>query len=202
MFIAFLAATSTAATLGGGVTDAEGGALSGVTVYAVDHRLGYATAVTTNDGAWEIENLPAGPYRIWAVPEDNVDHPSRFFPNALAYCDGETQVLAKGGELLGVDLSLPYGGRIEGRVVDASGIGLDGVEVTAEGQNDLQGYRRSAISDAEGHYQIVGLQASESGSGAYTVELEAEGYPGQFYGRVYDRSQSARRGHAWRRGDP
>ena len=50
MFIAFLAATSTAATLSGSVTDEDGVGLSGITVYAVDHRLGYATAVTDNGG--------------------------------------------------------------------------------------------------------------------------------------------------------
>jgi hypothetical protein len=173
------------------VTNDDGAGLSGVTVYAVDHRLGYATAVTGNDGEWGIENLPEGPYRVWAVPDDAVDHPSRFYPNALIYCEGEAQDLAKGGELAGLELSLPNGGRIGGRVVDNAGIGIPGVEVTAEGQNELQGYRRSAVSDADGWYEIVGLQAEESASGAYTVELEADGYPSQYSGGVYDRSQSA-----------
>ena len=67
MFIAILVASSTAASLSGSVTNDDGAGLSGVTVYAVDHRLGYATAVTGNDGEWGIENLPEGPYRVWAV---------------------------------------------------------------------------------------------------------------------------------------
>ena len=191
MFIAILAATSAAATLSGSVSNEDGVGLSGVTVYAIDHRLGYATAVSGNDGGWEIENLPAGPYRVWAVPENEVDHPSRFYPNALEYCGGEAQGLAKGGEIQGVGLVLPPGGRIDGRVVDSDGFGIAGVKVTAEGQDGMQGYRRSAVSDGEGFYRIRGLQAEDSGSAAYAVELEADEYPTQYLGQVYDRSQSA-----------
>ena len=191
MFLALIASSAFSASLSGSVVDESGEPLSGLTVYAVDHRLAYASAMTSSDGSWGIENLPEGAYRIWAIPENDVNHPSRFYPQAFDYCEGEPQWLAKGGELIGLDLALPEGGVVLGRVLDPDGEPLSGVEITAEGEGEAQGYRRKAYTDESGNFEVVGLHAPESASVAYTIESDLSGYPSQFAGPTYARSESA-----------
>src|SRR5919106_183212 len=53
------------AELNGRVTDASGGVLPGVTVTATQMATGLVrTAVTDENGAYLISNLPPGPYRL------------------------------------------------------------------------------------------------------------------------------------------
>ena len=72
MFLALFASSAFSASLSGSVVDESGEPLSGLTVYAVDHRLAYASAMTSSDGSWGIENLPEGAYRRQPVSANAV----------------------------------------------------------------------------------------------------------------------------------
>ena len=189
--ITFLLAVASASSLSGSLLDASGSPLPGVTVYAVDDRLAYASGISTNDGSWGIESLPAGRYRVWAVPDDSMNFPYRFFPDEFSYCSGEPQTLAKGAALEGLDLVLPDGGRIQGRLLDEVGDPLVGVRVEAEGTLAASSYRRKATTDSSGIFEIAGLEAPGSGTEAYTLRVSPDGYPSQYLGEVYEKGESA-----------
>jgi hypothetical protein len=189
--ITFLLAVASASSLSGTLFDASGSPLPGVAIYAVDDRLAYASAVSTNDGSWGIEDLPAGRYRIWALPDDSMNFPYRFFPDDFSYCGGEAQILVKGADLGDLDLVLPEGGRIQGRLLDALGSPLVGMRVEAEGTLAAASYRRKATTDSTGAFEISGLEAPGSGTEAYTVRLSPDGYPSQYLGEVYAKDESA-----------
>jgi protocatechuate 3,4-dioxygenase beta subunit len=156
----------------------------------VDDRLAYATALSTNDGSWGIEGLPPGRYRIWAVPDDSVNHPPRFYPSAFSYCEGEKQVLVKGAQMEDLDVLLPEGGRIHGTLLDESGAPIVGARVEAEGTQHARSYRRRTTTNGDGAFEIRGLEAPGAGTEAYTFEVDAEGYPTQFLGPTYVSDES------------
>ena len=188
--ITFLLAAASASSLSGSLSDFNGEAVSGITVYAMDDRLGYASATSTHDGSWGIEGLPAGRYRVWAVPADTMNHPARFFPESFSYCDGQVQSLAKGQDLPGLDQVLPEGGRIVGRLLDDDGLPLVGVRVDAEGTVAARSYRRKAITDSTGAFDVQGLEAPGAASEAYSLRVSPEGYPSQYLGPVYTKDES------------
>ena len=178
-----------ASSVSGTLTDAEGEPIAGVAVYAVDHRLAYAGAQTTNDGRWTIENLPAGSYRIWAVPSDMQDYPSRF-AERVRVLFGRTAAASEGEAVEEIDFFLPEGARLRGQILDALGEPVVGAEVVAEGTGSARSYRRRGETSDDGSFELVGLQAPGSGSRAYSLEVRADGYPTQFVGPAYDDAES------------
>ena len=183
-------ATVSAASLSGQLLDSQDEAVTGVSVYAIDHRLGYAAATSTNDGSWQIEGLPAGRYRVWVTPPDSAKFPSRFFPDHFQYCDGEVLEVEQEASREELDIVLPDGGAIVGQVFGADGAPLVGAEVEAEGSGYTQGYRRKALTDSSGQYIIRGLEAQGSSTEAYSLEVDANGYPIQYLGLTYLRDES------------
>jgi hypothetical protein len=189
--ITLLLATAGASSLTGSLSDLNGDPIAGITVYAVDDRLGYAAATSTSDGTWGIQDLPSGRYRILALPDDSRNYPTRFLPDAFSYCDGEVHPLSKGQALVNLDQALPEGGQIAGLLLDEGGVPLVGARVEAEGTVAARSYRRKATTDSTGAFEIRGLQAPGVGSEAYTVKVSPEGYPSQYLGPVYAEDESA-----------
>lgn len=159
-------------------------------MYIVDQRLAYASATTRNTGEWGISGLPAGRYRLYAQPGDEAPQVGRVYPDAWSFCEGQIIELAEDDVVAGLDMDLPIGGELSGSVADDLGQPLAGAEVTCVGVDSrVAGLRRSALTDASGRYTVRGLDG-EAGGSAYSVEVEAEGWPEQLLGGVYDDAEA------------
>lgn len=176
-----------AGDLSGTVTDeVTGEPLAGITVYAIDHRLGYAAALTTASGAFSITGLPDNPYRVLAHPPETVDHPDQYYPAGWAYCDGRIFDLDDDG-VAGLGLALPPGARLSGQVLDPSGVPVAGARVQVDGVDDIaRVMRNGAETDVDGRFAIVGLSADPVVASRYRLEIDASGLPEQYAGQVYD----------------
>lgn len=180
------AATARAGDVSGTVVhQVTGEPVAGVTVYAIDQRLGYAADVTDDDGSFAITELPANPYRILAHPPETIDHPDQYYPAGWEYCDGRAFVLddAPVTELV---LPLPPGARLAGQVLDPEGAPVADAHVQAVGVDPIaRVMRNGALTDADGHFEILGLSADSVVSSRYRLEVDAAGLPEQFAGQVY-----------------
>lgn len=179
-----LLGSALAASLTGVVRDVDGGALEGVVVTAYDERLAYASTLTDEEGQWSLEGLPAGRYRVRAVALGQ-PYADRFIPGVWDFCTAEVLPLSEDEELAGLDFALPPAGSLTGVVVDTLGQPLADVELTCEGADGRTGLiQRGAVSDEQGAFTCVGLDASAQGS-LYAVSAELPGWPDQYLGGVY-----------------
>jgi hypothetical protein len=178
--------SSLAASIGGEVVDSAGQPLEGVVVYAYDLRLGYEKDETDSDGRYRVTGLPAGAYRLRAVPSSWHNQVARTWPEAWSYCSGELLVLGD-ADLEEVDFTLPEGSQLAGLVTDAEGQPLAGALVTASGAaGDTVGLARQALTGADGRFELLGLDAPGGDPGLWTCELELSGWPDQLLEGVYE----------------
>lgn len=176
-----------AATLSGLVAGEDGTPVGGVMVVAYDVRLNYATATTSTDGTWMMRSLPAGRYRLRALPADDEPWVDRFGPAAWDFCDADVLELAETDVAEAAPFSLPVGGSLAGRLLDEAGSPLAGVEVLVTGASERTQYiSRLTTTDADGRFLAVGLDADAGGTEPYVVEVGVEGRPDQFLGATYN----------------
>ena len=172
------------------LAEQSGEPIAGVTVYAVDPRLGYAAVLSEVDGSFSIEGLPPNPYRVLAHPPEDVDHPDRFYPSGWTYCEGRVFDVPEEGALEPITLSLVPGARLAGRVLDGDGQPLEGVRVEAEGVDTIaKVMRNGATSDEDGRFEIVGLSADDSVPSRYRLGFDSTARPEQFAGATYDEDE-------------
>ncbi len=181
-----------AGTLSGTVVDTEGAPISGVDVVAYDARLNYATAETTSDGGFRIGALPAGTYRLRAMPSDSDPRVDRFLPDTWDYCAGEVVGVTEAGAVDTLDFALPTGGSLTGRIVSTSGAPVVGAQVLGLGQSErISLVSRLTTTDIDGGYTIVGLDSEPGASEPYAVYVAASGFPRQYLAPSYDEETSA-----------
>lgn len=181
-----------AASLSGTVTDDAGAPLGGVTMVAYDLRLNYATGVSSGDGAWSIRSLPAGRYRLRAAPSDESGAVDRFFPDDWDFCTAELLTVGEGDDLAGFDMVLPIGGSFTGRVIDVAGAPVVGAGVVMEGLEARTALGlRSALTDADGRYTVVGLDSDPGVPTEWRCFVDVDGWPQQFFGPTYDEDSAA-----------
>lgn len=180
-----------AASLEGHILSDGGDPLAGVTVVAYDERLNYGTATSTNDGSWSIRQLPAGRYRVRAMPDDGSPYAGRFYPSEWDYCSSEPLELVDGATLDGIDIALPEGGQLGGRLVDLSGSPIVGATVQAQGLDDRTALgTREAVTDADGAFVIEGLDADPDAPTDWRCLVRADGFPDQWFGATYDKDEA------------
>lgn len=105
-----------------------------------------------DDGAFTINGLSPGTYKLTARPQNTYTKQS----------SRETEVTVAKGERVTdvrVVVDMDAGMKLAGRVVDASGLPIEGagINVSAPDKN-VSG---NARTDADGHFEIVGLEAGE-----------------------------------------
>jgi protocatechuate 3,4-dioxygenase beta subunit len=116
-------------------------------------RVAARNAVTDSRGRFEIPDLPAGEYRVYAA---HAEHPGA----------GAAVRLAAPGDRAKVEIGLPDGGGIAGRVTGEDGAPREDASVIAF---SFLGKARTARTDAKGRYEMKGVAP-----GTYFVMLGAQ----------------------------
>ena len=178
--------TAFAATLSGTVTGADGSPLAGVDIVAYDARLNYAAARTTTDGGFTITNVPAGRYRLRALPSDSDPHVDRFLPDTWDFCAADVFTVASADAVDALDFGLPRGGEITGRLLGGDGAPVPEAQVLAIGASERSALvSRLGTVDADGAFSIVGLDGEPDALEPYLVYVGATGWPRQYLGPSY-----------------
>ena len=171
----------------GRVTDDEGVPLANINVGAGLMGTEYGEGACTDDqGYFALNGLPYGDWVVDAAGMDNwctgetSDYIQLFYDNVDSYDQATPIGLDSGNDWVeNIDFSLYQGGRITGRVTDASTSDpLADVWVWASEYSEGW-YGRGAYTDASGYYTITGLLDLD-----YRIQVDSElpaGYAQQFY---------------------
>ena len=180
--------SASAGTLHGTLVDGSSGApIAGATVEAWDPRLRGVSVITGDNGAFAITLDVAGPWRVRVVPAWNDPHVWRMHSGGADFCEGEA-VDATADVDLGT-LSLPIGAEVNGTIVDQTGEAVPGATVWLQPVESLPNFDRPALSDADGHFSVVGVDVDYGGID-WTLAVGADGWPDQYLGAVYDDEES------------
>lgn len=184
------------ARLTGRVVSAENGRpLRRAVVRVFSAELRETRSVSTEaDGRWEIKELPAGKYTI------NVEkggYVPLSYGQRRPFEQGRPVEVAEGQSSEGLEISLPKGGVMTGRVVDEFGEPVAGARVAAMRLRFMNAQRRlmavtgqggSDTTDDVGQYRLHGLSPGDYYvSAAMTVPLSLDvsadrtGYAGTYY---------------------
>ncbi len=141
----------------GYVKDKTGTGVSGVTVTLTD-VLGYKkTNVTTTEGSYYFDNLVIGQYTITVAKDDLTFTPS------VQTIRTENELLNEAPDFIANIESLA-GKDIQGKVVDATGKGIEFIRVSLEKDGDSEFYRIITTNE-NGEYSFENI-----GSGTFTVK--------------------------------
>lgn len=184
------------ATLSGRVISAETGKpLRRAVVRVLSAELRGGKSVSTEpDGRWQIKDLPAGKYTISATKGGFVP---LSYGQRRPFEPGTPIELVNGQVVEKLELALPKGSVVSGRIVDEFGEPVSGAQVTAMRQRFVSGQRRlfpmmeqggRDTTDDLGQYRLHGLSpgnyyVSAAIGMAMGLEVSADksGYAGTYY---------------------
>jgi protocatechuate 3,4-dioxygenase beta subunit len=129
---------------------------------------GLSNDQTTTDaaGKYTLRGLAAGAYKLTLSPSGNTSYLSGFYSTANAnrfvLAIGSASNITVGPSRSAINIKIPTGYTISGKIMNAAGAALPDVSVNAFKSS----YSRQVTTDAAGNYQIKGLAA-----GTYKLEL-------------------------------
>ncbi|TAK62277.1 MAG: carboxypeptidase regulatory-like domain-containing protein, partial [Dehalococcoidia bacterium] len=165
------------AKISGTVRDALGTPIAGAYISVErDGGYGYGSTYAGADGAYLIDTLPAGNYRVYALA---TDYPGQYYDGTYDWSAATLVSASPGIETAGIDFALSIGGRISGTVTDVLGTPIAGAWVSASLDVCCSG--NSAITAPDGTYTIRGLRP-----GDYRVSSFTYGYVEQYYSGTRD----------------
>lgn len=181
-----LAQPAYAASLEGRVLSDSGDPLAGVDIIAYDERLNYGAATSTNDGSWSIRQLPAGRYRIRAMPGQSSVYADRFYPSEWDFCSAEAVEIDEDGSASGLDIAVPEGGRLSGTILDLGGNPVSGAAVYAQGVESRTALgTRMAETAEDGSFTLYGLDADAGQPSDWQCYVRFPTFPNQWLGGTY-----------------
>ncbi len=136
---------------GGGETEEEG----------TEEELAQCPTTAAN-GEYTISGLASGEYIVgFGAPfRSELNYVTQFYNGKSAYAEAQPVTVTAGGTVSGIDAKLAEGGRIAGRVTDAStGAAIERAIVCAFGSNPESG--GCAFTNVNGEYTITGLVGGE-----------------------------------------
>lgn len=182
-----LAAHALAGSLSGVVTGEDGAPVAGATVVAYDARLNYEVATSAFDGTFHFFDLPAGRWRVRAMPDDDEVYVDRFYPSEWDYCASPPFEVEAEGAAPDADVVLPIGGELTGRILDGTAQPIAGAVVVMEGVESRTALSvRATTTGADGSFRVTGLDSDPGVREPYRAYVEVEGWPGQFLGSTYE----------------
>ena len=153
------------AVLAGRVTSADGRPLRRAQVRATAPELREGRTVSTDaEGRWRLKEMPAGRY---ALSVSKGGYVTIAYGQRRSFEQGKPIELADGQTLANVDVALPRGGVVTGRIADEYGEPLTGVRVSAVryrfsgGQRRLMAVGAGVTTDDIGQYRLYGLSPGE-----------------------------------------
>ena len=164
--------------ISGTITNALGTPIAGASVSASrDGGTGYGSTYTADDGTYLISSLPGGDYRVYASAPGHIDT----YYDGQPYSWAATLVAVSNGvETTGINIQLPEGGKISGKITDLLGTPIAGAQVYA---NQSTGYGSGyASTGPDGNYLIDKLPPGND----YKVSAYAAGHLERFYGGAGD----------------
>src|SRR4051812_2114235 len=170
------APTTGTAVLRGRVLNSDGSPLRRAQISAsAASAAGPRVATTDGQGKWEVTDLPAGRFNITASKAGYV---TLQFGQRRPFEPGTPVVLADAQTIEKLDLSLPRGSVITGRITDEFGEPIGQATVQAmryqysnDGQRKLASVN-SAVTDDRGEFRAYGLMPGE-----YYVQAGVRGLP-------------------------
>ena len=174
---------ASAATLTGTIMGADATPMPETEVLAINTRLQAIRTHTSADGRFSFPMLPNGRYRVMAIPQSNDPHTPRYYPGVLNYCEGD--VLTLDSVPIDVELTLPIGEQISGSLLDTDSQPIPGARVRAHTASGAGS--REAWTDADGHFQIMGLEPNEE----WQIQAAVSGWPIQWWDEQYENEEAA-----------
>lgn len=131
---------------------------------------------TGPDGTYTVEELPAGEYKVeFSAGFEGGNYVTQFYQDKPFLVDATPVRVLEGETTKAINAELQVGGQIEGTVINAiTRQPVAKVFVAALDPNEIP--NGEAITDANGHYTIVGLA-----SGSYEIGFAGAGYVTQYY---------------------
>jgi len=162
-------------------------ALSGVEVcaYALSGGEAHKCASTDSSGEYEIYGLAAGSYAV-EFSDVTPGYVTQYYNDQSSPIHAQPVSVEAGTTKSGIDAELMLGGRIAGRVTDATTLApIEGAFVCAfEGEAELGG---CASTNSNGEYVISGLPSGN----AYKVEFDAFGPSSEYQQQFYNGKSSS-----------
>jgi hypothetical protein len=180
----FSIAVSWGGTISGTIRGEAGGGIADADVYAINSQLAAARVQSDTAGGYSFDGLPAGWYRVWVLPPEGNEHVSRHHPAAAEFCDGALVGLHADSAVTDIDLNLPLGVSIEGRILAQDGQGVIDVRIRAD--SPTGSVSRIAHSDADGRFRVTGLEPGST----WQLQAAVSGTPIQWMGPSYSKDEA------------
>lgn len=181
------------ADVSGRVVDEAGAPVQGATIQAYDQQFVLVDGATDADGAFRLEGLEPGVWRLRALPAYRDNLVTRWHPSAQDFCDSEA-VLLDGADAGGLEFRLPAGAEVAGRLLDSAGEPVVSAIVWASGgAPDTENLSsRGALTNAQGEFLVRGLDAPlDAATSDWLLTVQADDFPEQLLGGVYDSELAA-----------
>jgi Carboxypeptidase regulatory-like domain len=148
-----------------------------VTVYEASGKevpVGFAS--TEANGAYTVEGLPAGEYKVeFSGAFEGLNYITQYYKGASSFAAAEPVKVAEAETKENISAQMQAGGEVEGTVTDASTHKpLAKAFIVALGPGET--VEGAAFTEASGHYTIVGLP-----TGTYEIGFADVGYVVQYY---------------------
>lgn len=146
-----------------------------------------AEAISDSNGAYSIENLPSGLFRVRFMDRVTGDYAQQFYLRSSTLSGASEINLGNQASVSGIDAALSQALSISGTVRNESGNGIGGVGVSVRRWEEVGStwfLVNSAQTLADGTYVVKGLS-----NGTYRVEFAPGGGSG-YYREFYDDVQT------------
>lgn len=147
----------------------EGTPIANSAVYLFDVNQQYRESRSNQTGFFSFNDVPDGPYRLFAVPDITTNAIPAFYPNTPQYCDGEQIQVTSNTE---ININLEAGAEIEATLlVEGEPIVGALLKMSPDG-----GWVRGGFSDENGSVRIAGLPEQS----LIVLEVEGDSIPTQW----------------------
>ena len=173
--------------ISGRVTDDSGNGIANVDVGASDIDNNWQPGTTTDSEGYYALSVPEGPYRVIFSPMNAAGYfAPEYYNNKASHREADLIIVVAGQTTFNINAQLEVGGKISGRVTDASRNGIENVYIFPE--DPEHGGMSGGHSDNQGYYTFTVL------AGTYTVRFETTSATGyylpEWYSNKYDRNEA------------